>query len=71
MRNDDFLKPKKASNALRVLNERRVSWHPATTQTSPSSQSLVALDPAHWSQRHQQATSWLLVEFLQTHRNLQ
>jgi len=64
MRNN-FSEPRVDTTTIRTLNERRVTWHPA------ASQSLIALDPAHWSQRHQQATSWLLVEFLQSQRYLQ
>jgi len=70
MRKNEFSAPRVMANTatvntMRVLSERRISWHPAAAQ------SLIALDPAHWSQRHQQTTSWLLVEFLQAHRNLQ
>ncbi len=65
MRNNNLSEPRVAARTLRTLSERRVSWHPAVAQ-SP-----MALDPARWSQRHQQTTSWLLVEFLQTQRSLQ
>jgi hypothetical protein len=65
MRKNDFSQPRVAASTLRALSKRRLSWHPAAAQ------SLIAVDPAHWSQRHQQATSWLLMEFLQTQRNLQ
>jgi hypothetical protein len=65
MRKTDFSESRVVANTGRTLGERRLSWHPAVAQ------SLTALDPAHWSQRHQQTTNWLLVEFLQTQRNLQ
>ncbi len=64
MRNNNTSEARVAANTMRTLNERRLSWHPAVAQ------SLIALDPAHWSQRHRQTTSWLLVEFLRTQRNL-
>jgi hypothetical protein len=65
MRNYDYLEPRVTASTMRTLSERRLSWHPAAAQTP------IALDPARWSQRHQQTTSWLLVEFLQTQRILQ
>jgi hypothetical protein len=43
---------------------RRDSWIPAATF------SLASLDPAHWSQRKQQANLWRLLERLQQQRVL-
>ena len=62
MRKNELPETRVAAGTPRALSERR-SWHPAT-------QSLIALDPAHWSQRHRQTATWLLVEFLNTQRDL-
>jgi len=50
--------------ATAVIEPRRESWIPQATFA------LAALDPAHWSQRKQQANLWRLLDRLQQQRVL-